>query len=234
MSDPRGGTFGPDYYAAHAERLGWGPGHEPDPFKVSLLSSLVRGSSVLDVACGPGVYAAALAGAGRRVVGVDGARALLTAARSRSGLAAATCADVLHLPFRDRAFDTTLLLSILEHVDDARLLREAARVTRQRIVAQVPLTEPGWLAEAGLLFSHWMDRSHLRTYSEGDLGRLAAAAGWRVVEFRPAYRRDITELYLAGLRASRPLRRLVRFALGRLKSRMESPPAECFVVLEPR
>lgn len=229
-----GDTFGPGYYAGHAAELGWGPDSRPDPFKLAFLQAEVRGAAVLDVACGPGLYAEALGAAGRLVVGVDFTAALLRAGRERSPALRCACCAAHALPFRDRSFDTTLLLSILEHGDDVALLGEAARVSRQRIIVQVPLDEPSFLREAGLLYSHWSDRSHLRTYTEASLARLAEAADCRVVALAPAYPRDLTELYLNALRVRRPLRALVRRALKPLRRHLAATPAECFAVLTPR
>lgn len=223
--------FDAAYYAAHADALGWGPAHTPDAVKLAFLDSRALPGTVLDLACGPGVYAAALARGDRRVVGVDLSRDLLRRGRKPGWHAVA--ASGLALPFAQRAFDTTLLLSVLEHVDDRRMLAEAARVTRRRIVIQVPLAEPALLAESGLLFSHWSDRSHLRLYDQRSLGELVASAGWRMTEFVPAYPRDLQEAYVRGLAVPEIVRQLVRLALKPLRGRSPRPPAEAFAVAEP-
>jgi len=113
------------------------------------------------------------------------------------------------------------------------LLREAARVARERIIVQVPLAEPPFLARAGLLYSHWSDRSHLRTYSEASLAELVAKAGCRLVAVSPAYPRDITDLYVSALRVAAPVRTLVRALLKPLKRFVTPAPSECFVVATP-
>lgn len=227
----RGPDFGADYYARSADRLGWGPGHAPDAFKLSFLAAQVRGSVLLDVACGPGLYAAALAGEGRRVVGADFSHDLLRAHRSASGWRA-LCASGLALPLRDGSVDTTLLLSILEHVDDLALLREVTRVTRARLIIQVPLAEPPPLTEAGLLFSHWVDKSHVRTYTEPSLRALAASAGWHVIAFVPAYHRDLHSLYLESLAVPKVVRKLMAAMLRPVRRFAFRPAAEAFVVAE--
>lgn len=227
-------AFGPSYYAAHAAELGWGAASAPDPEKMAFLEAEVRGPRVLDIACGPGVYAKALAHGDRRVAGADFAVGLLREGRARHPGLSCVCASVQKLPFRDRSFDTALLLSILEHVDDLVLLREAARVARERIVVQVPLAEPPFLARAGLLYSHWTDRSHLRTYSEASLGELVARAGCRLVKVSPAFPRDITDLYISALRVPAPVRTMLRALLKPLKRYVSPAHAEIFAVAEPR
>ncbi len=232
MTGAPSGLYGPAYYAEHAGGLGWGPDSAPDAGKLAFLAENVRGRT-LDIGCGPGAYATALAARGVRVTGVDFSRELLGAGRSRHADFRCACASALKLPFRDRSFDTTLLLSILEHGDDVQLLREAARVTRGRLIIQVPLSEPDFLVEAGLLFSHWSDRSHLRTYTEAMLRDLVDAAGCRWVGMWPAFPRNITALYISAMRLPHILRPLMRTLLGPLGPLVRNPPAECFVLAEP-
>ncbi len=226
--------FDAAYYARHADALGWGPAHAPDATKTAFLERHVVGAAVLDVACGPGTYAAVLAREGRRVVGVDLSRELLRRGRRGAGSWQAAAASGFALPFRDGVFDTTLVLSVLEHVDDARLLAEAVRVTRRRVIIQVPLQEPPLLVESGVLFSHWIDRSHVRRYSEQSLRELVRAAGWRLTTVVPAYPRDLQELYVRGLAVPELVRQAVRLLLKPLGGRAPRPPAEAFAVAEPR
>lgn len=232
MTREPSGPYGPAYYAEHAARLGWGPERAPDSEKLAFLAEHVRGRT-LDIGCGPGTYATALAAGGVRVTGVDFSRELLGAGRSRHPDFRCACTSAFALPFRDRTFDTSLLLSVLEHVDDVALLREAARVTRTRIIAQVPLSEPPLLAEAGLLFSHWSDRSHLRTYTEDALRDLVACVGWHVAGFWPAFPRDLAGLYVRALRIPGVIRTVIRAVLMPLKPFVAKPPAEGFVIAEP-
>lgn len=227
-------VFGPGYYATHAAALGWGAASAPDPGKTALLEAEVRGPRVLDIACGPGVYVEALARGDRRVAGADFTLGLLKEGRARYAAFTCVCASAERLPFRDRSFDTTLLLSILEHGDDLALLREAARIARERIIVQVPLAEPPFLAGAGLLFSHWSDRSHLRTYTEASLADLVARAGCRLVALSRAYPRDVTDLYVSALRVPAPVRTLMRALLKPMKRYVAAAPAEIFAIAEPR
>lgn len=232
MTTAGGPAFGPEYYARQADVFGWGPEHAPEPWKAALLQREVRGGRVLDIGAGPATYSRLLVRHDRQVVAVDYSLPLL-ASGARAAAPLRACASAELLPFPSGCFDTTLLLSILEHVDDERVLREAARVTRERIIIQVPLAEPRVVAELGFLFSHWSDRSHLRVYTERMLRDLAERVGCRWVAMYPAYERSPEELYVRSLRIPDRGRRILQRLLGPLRRRLECPPAEAFVVVEP-
>jgi SAM-dependent methyltransferase len=76
------------------------------------------------------MHLGALVRAGSRVVGVDGARGMLTVARRRLGTVALVQADLDgSLPLRSGAFDAVLCALVGEHLADPRCFaREAARM----------------------------------------------------------------------------------------------------------
>lgn len=90
---------------------------------------LPRGARVLDLGCGRGYVGALLEREfGCVAVGCD-------VAPGNEALRRFCLFDGGRLPFRSRAFDATLLCFVLHHTDDpVALLREAARVTRGRIL----------------------------------------------------------------------------------------------------
>src|SRR5262249_14704266 len=103
--------FGDEYYDLYAHR------DEEDARRAGGLIRRVvswgAGDRILDLACGPGRHAAALAdwqGGGEvRVVGFDLSRAMLRRARERGG-AALVRGDMRALPFRDGSFALALNL----------------------------------------------------------------------------------------------------------------------------
>jgi ubiquinone/menaquinone biosynthesis C-methylase UbiE len=95
------------------------------------------GRRILDVGCGLGDDAAALArlvATGGVVVGVDGSQAMIEAARRRHGGVEGLSfevADATDLPFADASFDGCRIDRVLQHIaDPAPVVREMARVLR--------------------------------------------------------------------------------------------------------
>ena len=92
------------------------------------------GERVLDLGCGPGRHAAALARRGARVVGLDLSLPLLCAARRR-GAGPLVRGDMRQLPFGTAAFDVVLNLFtsfgyFASDEEHGVVVREAARVLR--------------------------------------------------------------------------------------------------------
>ncbi len=131
--------------------------------------SLVRGPQVLDLASCFGFLPLLLAGDGWQVVASDvsaGSMRLLSSIGDR--LRCVRCAAEA-LPFADGAVDTVLALHLLEHVDaatGARVLAEAIRVARRRVVVAVPYEQhpdPAY--------------GHVRTLDHADLVALGEGSG---------------------------------------------------------
>lgn len=118
-----------------------------------------RPGRILDIGCGAGFLANALAAQGHQVTGIDMSSGSLKVARAKSGAALSSqshgsrarhaqyrVADAYRLPFRDAAFDAVSALDFLEHVTEPeRVIAEAARVLK-----------PG-----GLFFFHTFNRNRL-------------------------------------------------------------------------
>jgi 2-polyprenyl-6-hydroxyphenyl methylase/3-demethylubiquinone-9 3-methyltransferase len=104
--------------------------------------------SVLDIGCGAGILANALANAGHRVAGIDLSKSSLAIARTndQSGKVDYREANAYALPFPDASFDIACAMDVLEHVEEPkRLIAEGSRVLKPN----------------GLFFFHTFNRNFL-------------------------------------------------------------------------
>ena len=86
------------------------------------------GRRTLDVGCGTGTFAAALADRGAKVWGVDASTEMLAQARAKGSRARFKEGNAEALPFKDGWFERVVMRLSLQHVDRSRALAEAARV----------------------------------------------------------------------------------------------------------
>ena len=104
------------------------------PRVVELSLAGLTATIVLDVGTGTGVFAEAFAAAGLAVTGIDTNVDLLAVAREFAPTAQFREAPAEQLPFPDASFDLVFLGHVLHEADDPlAALREARRVTRQRV-----------------------------------------------------------------------------------------------------
>ena len=102
--------------------------------RIGLLGLLDPNLELVDLGCGTGQVASALAPFARRLVAVDDSDAMLTAARRR--LSGVDNVEVRHgaledLPLETEAFDAATMILVLHHLaEPARALAEAGRVLR--------------------------------------------------------------------------------------------------------
>jgi ubiquinone/menaquinone biosynthesis C-methylase UbiE len=104
----------------------------------------LRGRRVLDVGCGTGQLATALADQGAKVWGVDASPEMLERARERPGRGVGLkLGRAEALPFRDGWFERTVMRLVVHHVDRPRALPELARVLAAGGKAVVATFAPG-------------------------------------------------------------------------------------------
>ena len=153
----------------------------------------------LDVGCGAGALALALAPHVGDVVGVDLVPELLAQARERAPANATFVeGDATKLDFEDATFDLAGTLRTLHHVLRPELvLAELARVTRPRgrvlVIDQIAPADP-LEALAVDRFERARDPAHARLLPDGDLRQLFEAN--RLALLRQ--RRDVERRELAG------------------------------------
>jgi SAM-dependent methyltransferase len=135
------------------------------------------GPEVLDVGCGNGGYVLSLADS-YRIRGLDHRR--FDAWDQRPDLFEVGDAQRLGLP--DNSTDTILSFETLEHLPEPLpALKEYFRVCRRNLIITVPncsLT-PG-MRGSGVIFNHWIDRTHVNFWDIDTLSQLVAEAGFLV------------------------------------------------------
>jgi ubiquinone/menaquinone biosynthesis C-methylase UbiE len=149
------------------------------------------GQRVLDVGCGEGRFATALAGAGARVVGIDVAEESLRRARAQHPeLDLRLVAPEGPWPLQDASFDAIWVGETIEHVQDtAAWLSEVRRVLRSggelllSTPAHGPLTMLGLALSRRAFAARFDPRSdHLRFYSRATLTELLGDFGFQEIE----------------------------------------------------
>jgi 2-polyprenyl-3-methyl-5-hydroxy-6-metoxy-1,4-benzoquinol methylase len=173
-------------------------GLEPSDFALRrgfLLAHVQAGERVLDVGCGEGRFAAELARAGARVVGIDVAEEPLRRARTRHPeLDLRVVAGEGPWGLDDASFDVVWAGEVIEHVaDTAAWLSEVRRVLRSggRLLLSTPahgrlaLTH---MALSGRAFAERFDPlgEHLRFYNRDTLTRLVDEFGFEEITVRRA------------------------------------------------
>ena len=174
-TSPSAGQFGPDIYAAW-RRSSLGEITEALELRLILgMAGKLEGLSVLDVGCGDGRLALAIARHGAaRVSGCDLDPRMVTRARAQAVICTAyinlAVARSQALPYADHSFDVVTCITVLTFLPDAGVaIREMARVLR-----------PGGRLVIGDLgkWSCWAVRRRIRGWFGATL--------WRAARFRTA------------------------------------------------
>ena len=139
----------------------------------------VDGKTVLDIGCGPGHYAIALARAGaKKVVGVDFAGEMLKLAeqKAESNGVASICqfiaADIFEYS-PDEPFDYSVLMGFMDYIaDPGRAIDKAISLTREKIFFSFP-RDGGLLAMQRKV--RYRNRCPLYLYTENRLNDLFAS-----------------------------------------------------------
>jgi len=163
-------------------------------FTDQVLPRLAPAGEWLDVGCGSGVFSRLLAGAGARVLGLDGSQAMIEAARAHSSKLAARfevrkLEDVATLA---GVFDGAICLSVLEYLEQPEEAL-AAIASRLRSGARLALSAPNRgstlrraqrmlrpvVAAAGSKAFAYLDSSR-NLWGRRELQKLAESAGLEV------------------------------------------------------
>jgi len=146
--------------------------------------ALTPDAALLDVACGPGILACALAPHARQVTGIDITPAMIVQAQARQeamalGNLAWQIGDASALPFADHSFDRVTTRYSFHHMQDpAAVLAEMKRVCRPggRIIV-IDATPSPETRKAYDAMERLRDPSHTSALPQEDLRRLGKDAG---------------------------------------------------------
>jgi SAM-dependent methyltransferase len=147
---------------------------------------LGRDDTVLDVACGPGIVAVAVARAAGSVVGIDLTPEMLELARERCAEAELDntrfdLGDVTELPYGDDEFSRVVCRYALHHLTDpAAVVAEMARVCApggRIVIADMIVGEDAATADRFNAAERARDPSHVRSMPISELTALVAGAG---------------------------------------------------------
>jgi ubiquinone/menaquinone biosynthesis C-methylase UbiE len=178
-----------DQFTRQAVPFAQMPGHSNDEANRLLIDRAGIGSedTVLDVACGPGLVACALAEVAHHVTGIDLTPAMIEQAQARQqskGLTNLTwmVGDALPLPFPDAGFSVVVTRFSFHHfLDPKAVLAEMLRVCLPggRVAIIDVFTSSPEQAEAYNRVEKLRDPSHVRALSLDELTGLCRDAGLR-------------------------------------------------------
>jgi ubiquinone/menaquinone biosynthesis C-methylase UbiE len=177
-----------DQFTRQATPFAEKPEHRDEAIlqRLVLFAGVTTADTVLDVACGPGLLACALANTARHVTGIDMTPAMLAKAsawQEKHGLAnlAWDLGDSGALPYADGAFSMVVTRYSMHHFPDpAQAWREMVRVCRPGgTVMVVDVALPPEKAAAYDHFETLRDPSHTRALTLEEFPAMARAAGLR-------------------------------------------------------
>jgi 2-polyprenyl-3-methyl-5-hydroxy-6-metoxy-1,4-benzoquinol methylase len=186
------------------------PGAIPGDFELRsafVLSRVAPGERVLDLGCGEGAFASALAAAGASVLAADLAAEPLRRARAaHPDLESLLLEEEARWSIPDSAFDVVWAGEVIEHVaDTAGWLSELRRVLRSggRLLLSTPSLGPAQLLGAAVSRRAFAARfdprsDHLRYYSRATLAALISDFGFERVDVRAPGRRGARNVLLAS------------------------------------
>lgn len=198
-----------EYFLKTANRFGWGPkAAKINPHRAKLIERHLLGERILDLGCGSGIWVDHFSRRGYQVTGVDWVEEFISHAKE-TYRGEFILADVRRLPFPDDSFDTVLMFSLLEHLDqEEEVLREVRRVGK-RLILIVPQATPQALIRRGLVFKHHLDRTHRRVYTQDGIRRLMAENDFGVKEIIEMERLPVISILPELFVAPKIIRRIV-------------------------
>ncbi|MDO8604231.1 MAG: methionine biosynthesis protein MetW [bacterium] len=122
------------------ENRRWREGDQKPVFRhAETIEMIEKGERILDIACGDGLLLQELKGKGAIVAGVDISDEAIKKCREKGLDVSLVDIASEKLPFKNGAFDTVIMLDVLEHLYfPEKLLEEAVRTSKKHIIISVP------------------------------------------------------------------------------------------------
>ncbi|MGF1503527.1 MAG: class I SAM-dependent methyltransferase [Anaerolineae bacterium] len=192
------------------QSVGWQA--SPSQLKLDTITTYATGTTALDLGCGMGWYAAALADRGMAVTGID-QRNQVTDSR----ITVLEQPIGAPLPFAECSFDIVVMFDILELLPDVSgMLAEVSRVCRGRLLLTVPHADAGPLPQYGLTYLHYTDETHVREYLPADLRRRIEAHGFTTVRCELVGQPTVPLAISEFVRGGHLVRQMVRYGITAL------------------
>lgn len=168
------------------------------------LDDLTPGSTVLDCPCGTGRFIPLITGKGFHYTGADISDAMMEEARKIAPSAPIEFvkADAEKLPFADNSFDCVIVWRLLQHIVDPvirlQILREAARVSRRKVL--ISFYHPFSFTAFRLLIKNQFSQKKKQrgTFTHWQLKREAESCGLNVTETK-SYQKFVSINWFACL-----------------------------------
>jgi SAM-dependent methyltransferase len=189
-----------------------------NPHRVNAIERYAHGE-IIDVGCGNGRYVLHFADR-LRIRGID--YQAFDAWKARPELFSVADAQELTLP--DASADTLVSFETLEHLPDPeKALREYFRVSRRGLILTVPNCRitPG-MRQSGLIYNHWVDRTHLNFWDLDSICALVARAGFTVRHREAINDIDLVPLFVESLGLGTSMARLAN-RLFKRRQRLNYP-----------
>jgi len=112
------------------------------PTTLRLLGN-VKSKKILDVGCGPGIYARILSENGAKVKGIDISKRLIEIANKEAPESEFTIGNAEELPYKDKEFDIVMSALMLGHIEDwNKIFSEIKRVLKPKGIFVFSITNP--------------------------------------------------------------------------------------------
>ncbi len=150
---------------------------------IGLLRQHVQGhaAKLLDMGCGPGLNLPYWREFAKTVIGVDQhiSKSAKPSVQNDTDMPIVIEGDVTALPIESNSVEITLLLDVLEHVDDKMALSEAHRVLQPGGLLLLSVPAHPWLWGA-----RDIGANHLRRYTSAGLRKTVQSAGFTIEKVR--------------------------------------------------